>query len=226
VSRCLLSEIFYRECAGCNSFVDMGSYLCDSCLKTLPYVKNSCPSCGYPLEVETAYCMNCFNENKYDFLYIPFWYTGVIKKLLKEIKFRYGVRGIYFLKELISTLNYDFSGYDVVVSVPSHMIRKLRRFRHPADIISDVLADKNKIPKKGILVRHKYTKYQWQLKKKSRKINVKNAIGIKSDVSKLNILLVDDILTTGNTINECARVLKKGGASNVDCFVLSKGVFI
>lgn len=204
----------------------MGSYLCDSCLKTLPYVKNSCPSCGYPLEVEAAYCRNCFNKNKYDFLYIPFWYTGVIKTLLKEIKFRYGVRGIYFLKELISTLNYDFSGYDAVVAVPSHMIRKLRRFKHPADIISDVLADKNNIPKKGILVRHKYTKYQWQLKKKSRKINVKNAIGIKSDVSKLNILLVDDILTTGNTINECARVLKKDGASKVDCFVLSKGVFI
>jgi len=226
VSHCLLNEIFYCECAVCNDLIDVGSYLCGSCIKKLPYVKNVCFSCGYPLEVETVYCRNCFNKNNYDFLYIPFWYTGVIKKLLKDIKFRYGVREIYFLKELVPLLNYNFLKYDVVVPVPSHIIRKLRRFRHPVDIISAALADKYNIPKKDVLVRRKNTEYQWQLKKKNRETNLKNAIGLKTSVYKLNILLIDDILTTGSTINECARVLKKGGASKVDCFVLSKGVFI
>nr|WP_278252130.1 phosphoribosyltransferase family protein [Deferrivibrio essentukiensis] len=55
--------------------------------------------------------------------------------------------------------------------------------------------------------------------------NVKNSIRCKVDTLGLNILLVDDIITTGATVNECARALKEGGAKNIDCFILAKGHF-
>lgn len=76
------------------------------------------------------------------------------------------------------------------------------------------------------LIRPKYTTPQTTLSKKDRKQNVQNAFRLKTPeaVRKKNILLVDDVATTGNTLNECARVLKSGGAEAVFCVTLAKAV--
>jgi len=76
------------------------------------------------------------------------------------------------------------------------------------------------------LVRPKYTTPQTTLSKKERQKNVQNAFRLKAPdvVSKKNILLVDDVATTGNTLNECARVLTLGGAKAVFCVTLAKAV--
>lgn len=225
MNRYLLNEIFYSECTACGCKINPVSYLCNNCEDELPFVKDYCLSCGYPLEITVTYCRNCTSKTGYDNLIIPFWYKGIIKEMLKNIKFRYGFREIFYIKHIINELKLDLSIYDFLMPVPSHFLRKIRRFRHPSDIISDKLSSDYNIKKLPAIKRDKYTRYQWQLKKNMRTLNVKNAFKLKRDVYKLKILLIDDILTSGSTINACAGVLKRNGADRVDCFILSKGVF-
>jgi len=226
VNRYLLNEIFYSECAGCGTTIEPGKYLCRQCHGDLPFVVETCGACGYPLEISASYCRNCASNKFFDYLLIPFWYKGVIKDALKNLKFRYGFREINFFKSLMALTEYHAGNYDFITPVPSHFIRKFRRFRHPADIIASNIAKKYGKKKVEILKRRKYTKYQWQLRKNRRHVNVKNAFGLRKEVKGSKILIVDDIMTTGNTLNECAKLLKRNGAFSVDCLVLSKGVFI
>lgn len=74
------------------------------------------------------------------------------------------------------------------------------------------------------LIRFKYTKPQTKLKKTERQINIKGAFAIKDakQIEKQNILLIDDVLTTGSTLNECAKILKQAGASNVGALVVAE----
>lgn len=222
----MLNEIFYSECAGCDTTIPPGEYLCRQCLEDLPFVTETCETCGYPLEISASYCRNCFSSKFFDYLFIPFWYKGVIKEALKNVKFRYGFREINFFKYITGFIDCHAGNYDFITPIPSHFIRKFRRFIHPADIIASNIAKKYDKKKVEILKRRKYTKYQWQLKKNMRHTNVRKAFELRKEVRGSKILLVDDIMTTGNTLNECAKLLKRNGASNVDCLVLSKGVFI
>jgi len=226
VNRCLLNEIFYSECAGCSTTIEPGKYLCRQCLETLPFVAERCESCGYPLEISASYCRNCSSNKFFDYLFIPFWYKGMVKEALKNLKFRYGFREISFFKYLTNFIECRADDYDFITPVPSHFLRKFRRFCHPADIIATTIAERYDKKKVEILKRRKYTKYQWQLKKNMRHVNVRKAFELREEVKDSKILLVDDIMTTGNTLNECAKLLKSNGAFGVDCLVLSKGVFI
>jgi ComF family protein len=103
-------------------------------------------------------------------------------------------------------------------------MRKLKRFFHPTDIIAKELSEKYAIKFKKTLKRIRNTDFQWKMSKQNRFKNVKGAFLSICDVSGLKILLVDDIMTTGATINECALVLKNNGAEKVDCFVFSRGL--
>ncbi|WP_303700497.1 ComF family protein [Flexistipes sinusarabici] len=221
-----MNEIFYSECAGCDTKIEPGKYLCRQCLGALPLVVETCEACGYPLEVSASCCRNCSSSKFFDYLFIPFWYKGVIKEALKNLKFRYGYREINFLKYLTNFVECRAGDYDFITPVPSHFIRKFRRFIHPADIIASNIAEKYGKKKVEILKRRKYTKYQWQLKKNMRHVNVRKAFELRKEVKGSKILLVDDIMTTGNTLNECAKLLKSNGACIVDCLVLSKGIFV
>lgn len=222
----MLNEVFYSECADCNDRIPPGEYLCPQCLENLPYVTEICDNCGYPLEISATYCRNCASKKYFDFLFTPFWYKGVIKEALKNLKFRYGLREIKFIKYLSGFTDCNANDYDFITPVPSHFIRKFRRFRHPADVVAANIANNHSEKRVEILKRSKYTKYQWQLRKNMRHVNVRKAFSLRKEVKGLKILLVDDIMTTGNTLNECAKLLKVNGAVKVDCFVLSKGVFI
>ena len=72
------------------------------------------------------------------------------------------------------------------------------------------------------LKRTRKTEYQYKLKSYMRHKNVKNAFSCIKDISGLKILLVDDIITTGATVSECCKVLRKSGASVIDVYSLSK----
>jgi ComF family protein len=107
--------------------------------------------------------------------------------------------------------------FDLIVPVPLHPARQRERGFNQASLLAELLARQSSIPLKPLLERIRYTNTQTALDRSERMENLHNAFRLRKnvDVRGLRVLLVDDVLTTGSTMNECARVLKRAGALSV-----------
>lgn len=224
----LLNEIFYSNCAVCSAELSPLDYLCENCFnKEISFIENRCEKCGYPLEISAVFCKNCLAENYFNKMYVCCWYSGILREIIKNIKFKYSIKQKFIIEKLVldSLSKFDLTHYDLIVPTPVHIYRRFIRFVHLSEMIAKILSKKLQIPYFNILKKKRYTDFQWKHKKDDRFANIKNSIVSKKKVFGLNILLVDDIITSGATANECAKVLIKSGAKNVDCFMLAKGHF-
>ncbi|MGD9807538.1 MAG: phosphoribosyltransferase family protein [Deferribacterales bacterium] len=217
----MLEEIFYRTCIGCGFRSENGMPVCSDCLETLEEYPHECESCGYPSNVPAKVCGMCRFAVYRDRIKIAYKYKGPLRQLIKQIKFAYRITGIDVLKEMVNAE--DLAGYDIITDVPSHFSRKVRRLTHPAEHIAKQISHLTNIKYIKILTRTRRTEYQYKLKKRQRAVNVKNAFICPVNVRGLKILLVDDIITTGSTTEECSRILKMSGASRVDVYALASG---
>ena len=120
-----------------------------------------------------------------------------------------------------------FSSYDLLIPVPLHKSRLRQRGFNQTVILGNILKKKYHLPlRANILQRTTHTPPQVTLPVKERKANMRNAFKVNEpgSVEGKTILLLDDVYTTGATMNECARILKKSGASRVDGFVIARAV--
>jgi len=216
----MLNEIFYIKCLGCGTR-SSGLPICPSCIDNLKRYEHYCESCGYPTKVRTKICGKCHSNRKWDKIFIPYRYTGAIKQLILSVKFSYRISGLNNIHTLIE--HAKLKNYDIITDVPSHYMRKVRRFSHPAKDIAKGLGRECGFRYVSCLKRERKTEYQYKLKKRQRADNVRGAFQCDRNLSGLKVLLVDDIITTGSTINECCRILKKSGATGVDVFALAGG---
>jgi ComF family protein len=123
------------------------------------------------------------------------------------------------------SLGLPFSSYDLFMPVPLHVSRLRERGFNQSVLWGKKLGKKYQVPvEKSALTRVLPTLPQVSLQGKARRNNVRNAFVLKNAATVRNraILLLDDVYTTGATMNECARVLKQGGASRVDGFVIAR----
>lgn len=105
---------------------------------------------------------------------------------------------------------------DMIVPVPLFWLKHLRRGYNQACLLADVICSENSIMSKDIIKRIRNTKSQTKLTDNARRKNIHNAFQIKSNgIKGKRIILIDDVMTTGVTINECAKVLKEAGAEEV-----------
>jgi competence protein ComFC len=216
----MFSEIFRPVCSSCGEYSEDSSAFCNECVEKVRELNRFCVSCGHPLNVKALTCAYCSSKS-YDKLYTDYLYSGPVKDLLRKIKFSYGVRGIFFLGQMIRQDKSLFAGYDVIVPVPSHYSRRLRRVVHPAEVFAKFIAELHGQKTEHLLSRARKTGYQWKLKKKQRIKNVRGAFVMKGSCEGQKVLIIDDIYTTGSTVNECARVLKKHGAKQVDVYAFA-----
>jgi len=217
----MLREIFYCVCIACGYRSENGMPICPDCVKELEKYHYECESCGYPSNIPTKVCGMCKVGAFRDRIKIVYKYKGAVRQLIKEIKFSYRLTGMGILNEIVDTS--EINGYDIISDVPSHFSRKIRRLTHPAQHIAKHISHLTNIKYLKILTRTRRTEYQYKLKKNQRAVNVKNAFTCTRDVAGLKILLVDDIITTGSTTEECSRILKASGAAKVDIFALTGG---
>lgn len=218
-------SIIKSVCAGCGKECGIDEILCENCCNALERPGHFCHSCGYVLKVDASYCRHCVDKEKnIDFYYTDYLYTGALKKAVLEIKFSWRIRGSYQLKKLCKADNIAFEEYDYVVKIPYHFTRNLVRYFQPVNLIRDAIAKKGSLPYKNVLIRNRATEYQSRLSRRERLLNVKNSFEVVCDVSGRNILLVDDILTTGATVKSAASALKEKGASKVSVYTLMAGV--
>lgn len=140
------------------------------------------------------------------------------------MKFRKKKRIAYALGKILAS-NLPLLDFDCVIPVPLHANRLKERGFNQSEIISRPIAEKAAVPLyANALIRIKETKPQFSLRKRDRILNVKNAFiaGCPDTIKGKQVLLVDDIYTTGSTVNECKKCLLNSGAQSVNCAVLSR----
>ena len=199
---------FYpRRCPVCQEAVEQqGSRICGICRTKLSYVRQPfCQKCGKPLLLEEQeYCRDCRRKrHRFERGRAPLVYDRIMKSSIAA--FKYGGRREYaafYAEEILRRCAKDMSGWqgEVFVPIPLHPSRRRKRGFNQAELLTRV----------------KKTKAQKELNDQERLTNLKDAFSVrKGSVPYQNIILVDDIYTTGSTVDAAADALKEKGARKV-----------
>lgn len=212
--------LFPPKCMLCGEYLspDTTLFFCSFCLKHLPLVPaDHCPVCGRVTPSGGAICFQCMNQKpKFRKHQSVLFYTEQIRYMLLKLKF---YRKPFYATSIGYVMSsYVTEQYDLITSVPSTKKRTKRKGYNPSRLIAEQIERIREIPYREVLIKTKETPAQSTLPFKARLTNLKNAFSVKENttVSNLKILLIDDIYTTGSTVNECAKTLKKAGADVVD----------
>lgn len=231
-------EVFFpRSCVSCGCGVENSGYehLCGDCARELFLIAPpNCRTCGYPFHGMLAgprACPHCaeldpvFEEGKALFLA-----KGPGRELVHELKYQ---SGFYILRDIErmarGAQNYlDYLSEAVLVPVPLHAVKLRERGYNQSERIAGALAKategRSRVEK--LLVRTKFTQTQTRLNREARHRNVKNAFALAPDavvIPEHQYILVDDVFTTGSTLNACAAVLRKAGAEYIKVATLGHG---
>ena len=229
----LMDIVYPRTCLVCKRHLKetacVDNLVCMECwgkIKINP--PPFCRHCGRHMEnPERNICPNCVRKQlHFDRAFSPCVYEGVIKELIHAFKYQgkdyLGQTLTRLMIEFIEDYNLPIGMLDLVVPVPLHKTRLREREFNQAQILSNHIARKfNKNVLHDSLRRLRHTKTQTELEIDQRLLNVKNSFAVTKnrEIKGKNILLVDDVLTTGATCSEAAYVLKNAGANIV--FVLT-----
>lgn len=219
-----LDVLFPAKCLSCRR---AGNYLCEACQSLIPWhAEAKCLACG-KRAIGGYTHPACLGKWGLDRALLLAHHRGPIRKLIQGLKYKRLTRESDFLTDLImSRLNKrDFKGF-MVTPVPLHFTRHLGRGFNQSDLLGRGLSARlNILYKDGLLYRPSKTISQVDLDKSERASNVRGAFKVadKTAVLGTRILLVDDVITTGSTVKECAKVLKRAGAKEVWALALAHG---
>jgi len=193
--------------------------ICNNCMDYLPIVKPPvCSICGRPIKKGYA-CVFCANKSNLDHGRAWMLFVPPSDKIIHHFKYRRKTHLAHLLGRAMAGLiraDYVLSKANIIVSVPLFWWKKFRRGYNQAHLIARVISQETGIESRDILRRVKHTRTQTRLSEYERQKNVMNAFATQLDgIRDSKIIIVDDVLTTGATMNECARVLKENGAAEV-----------
>ena len=220
----ILDFLFPQKCLGCGR---TGGYFCSQCLNFVSLKRERiCPVCEKPAIGGQTH-PGCLASQSLDGLTSIFVYKGLVRKAITKLKYRF----VSDLAQDLVELFLSFCGEDktfsricqnkgvVLVPIPLHQERERWRGFNQAELLSKMIAENLGIGfLPDLLIRAKNTRPQTKLNEKERQKNIKDAfqISLNSSIAQsLNILLFDDVWTTGATLKEAGKVLKKGGAGKV-----------
>ncbi len=231
-------NLFYpASCEVCGKKSDLSDeYLCKECVekirkRTPPF----CIKCGRQLKTSPQIqetCSDCRKDNLYfDKAISVFHYDDILKKLVHDFKYK----KIASLVKEFSAFIVDFMDEhniakesDLVLSIPMHPSRLFKREINPSHILAKNIAKKLKLQySENLLKKTKNTPPQSKLNRLERLENIKHSFSLKDDgkldLNGKNILLVDDLFTTGSTVNECSKILKEARSNRVEVITLARG---
>lgn len=222
----LLNLLYPKKCMFCGAHLSKEEkYYCNECYYRLPILEEpQCLICGRELFSEFGYkiCTTCQKHKNYlDVNYPVFRYEGVIKEAVRKHKFA-GKMWYYkpFSDFIYGKIHDKLHNIDYIVYPPVNEKTFYKRGFNQCELIAKELSDRLNIKYlKKCILKKRDNLIQSSLSADARAENVKNAfmINVKyaESLNKKRVLLIDDVLTTGATINECAKVLKKAGVTVV-----------
>ncbi len=226
----LLQLLFPRRCPVCDDIVvPAGGKICPACLgKLKPVSAPWCMKCGKKLSKQGEYCSDCRRKG-HDFARGRGLYEYG-SAAISIYRFKYGNRQEYgdFFGEQMAEYLGDFVRSirpDALIPVPLHKKRLAARGYNQARLLAEAMGKRLGIPvRSDVLVRVKNTRPLKSENPEERQNNLKKAFNIgRNDVKLKRVVLVDDIYTTGSTVDEAARTLKAAGAEEVYFVALACG---
>ncbi|WP_432662658.1 ComF family protein [Wukongibacter baidiensis] len=223
-----LNFIYPRNiyCIICNSSIEREEEysICDECKDKLKFIwEKTCDKCGKPLdELYLAdRCPECIDNSHYYTKAVScIEYDDSAKKTIYDLKYHKKRYIAYHVAEIIydRLIESDIHDFDIIIPVPLHKARQRERSFNQAGIISKYIGKMMNIDVDNrSLIRCRNTITQNQLTKEERRKNLEDAFEIinNNNIRDKNVLLIDDIYTTGSTVNQCSKVLTESGALNV-----------
>lgn len=199
----LFNLIYPNVCGICEKNIKTKTYACEKCLNILKCYREK-------------YISKC-NSSGCDEIISLYAYVGNIRKQICKFKFRegkyIGKTFAYLLSQRVKEIDFDY-----IIPVPISLKRLMERGFNQSKIITDEMSKMlTKKSLNNVLIKSKNNKRQSELHVKDRKSNVLGAYKVKNEktIRGKVILLIDDVYTTGSTLNECARTLKRAGAKKV-----------
>lgn len=230
-----LVDIFYpRQCFACDKSLheEENIYICEACMEKITKTKfNRCIKCGLELgpgiPPSNKGCHECKNTLRFEKSFFVSDNKGPLKNLIHQFKYNKHVCLVKpFEHLLINALHKDIlCEIDIVVPVPLHWRKKQERgFNQSALLAKKVCRRLSLSISLHNLHRVRNTSPQTHLLRVQRQRNVNGAFKVKKPeiFSKKNVLLIDDVLTTGATASECARSLKNAGAGKIYLLALAR----
>ena len=234
----ILNLIFPPKCCSCEKIVEDEDTLCTECWEKINFIhKPFCSKCSSPMEFnisDSDICINCMNNEP---LYIKLRSAVVYNKFSSRIIFKFKFFDKIYLKRFMAKCMAKASediidDIDIFIPIPLHKKRLIMRKYNQSQILADELS---KITKKDtiydFLYKNSHTTPQAKLKKSERLKNLKNKFSINQKYIKnieeyknKRFAIVDDVVTTGSTINECVNVLNQAGIKNVYAITFAKTV--
>ena len=223
-----LDVFFPPRCAGCKKF---GSWACEDCLTRIEIIRTPiCYKCRR-LSDQFKICPSCRRHSALTGLIMYGYWQTPLKELVYGFKY-YRIRPLAdILGNCLTVTATKFFQHPggagpVLIPVPLHRGRLWDRGFNQAQLLADYVGHQLAWPVASVLVRRKFTQPQFGLSKSSRQDNLEGAFCLRADQKTAligrTVLLVDDIVTTGATLNECAKILKQNGAKEVWGLVLAK----
>jgi ComF family protein len=193
--------------------------LCPACIAELPALPRSCPRCALPSPAG-AVCGSCLNHPPHFDATLALWrYEFPCDGLVQALKYRARLALAGFFARSLAART--MPEVDLIVPMPLHPKRLAERGFNQALEIARHLG--RPIAPRGVL-RVKHTPPQTELPYEERAKNVRGAFLCKLDLSGASVAVLDDVMTTGATLNELARALKRAGATRVENFVIARTV--
>lgn len=205
--------------------------LCKDCFEEIHFILDGCNKCGKPiinhnLEKESLLdCSYCYNKNFYfDRAISCIEYNEVSKKLILEYKYK---NKTYLCKYIARIMKEKFELEKIVVDyilfVPLHKKREKQRGFNQSERIAKELSKLVNVPVLDCIKRVKNTRKLFDLTKRERQSELKNGFKVKENINLVknkNVIVIDDIFTTGSTVNEISKVLKLSSVNSICIFTL------
>lgn len=224
----LLSNLFPCRCILCQRTVKQNFALCPDCYRALPHNDVCCLRCALPLAEEinnAVLCGSCIQKPPaFDYAHSLFRYEGDVIGLVHQLKFGEKIGFARTIGEMLLTLLLNTNEKpDCLLPVSLHKSRLRQRGFNQSIEISRVLAKDLAIAiEYTAVVRHRSTTAQTGLNAKQRKNNIKGAFSLAGKLNYKHVLIIDDVMTTGSTVNELAKLLKKNKVARVGVLSIAR----
>ncbi len=221
-----LDFLYPPECVICHT---PGTFLCADCLATIePITEPKCAVCGYPLPHSDASCPQCRRypvEALDGVRSVALFHSGVLREAIHKFKYEnMEILGKSLAPLLTTCYTINQMKAQVIVPVPLHTSRHKQRGYNQSAVLADYMAAELNLPVDTVsLVRQRRTKPQMSLSAAQRQLNVADAFVCRTGtISGKAVLLIDDVCTTGATLDACAAALKRAGALSVNALTLAR----